>query len=55
MFSEMFFVHLSKNGYGVHGTTARHETLLHLTDVKWWSYDAFDDMFNGLHDVIHQS
>ena len=46
------FLQLSKNEYGFHGTTARHETMLHLTDINWWFYKAFDDMFNDLHDVI---
>ena len=54
MFSEMFFVHLSKNEDGVYSTTARHEIILHSIDIKWSSYDAFDETFSDLHDVVQQ-
>ena len=56
MFSEMFLVHSSKNEYGVHGTTARHETILYLIDIKKKkkSYDAFYDTLNELHNVVQQ-
>ena len=47
-------MHLSKNEYGIHGTAARHENILHLIDIKRWSYDAFDGMLNDLHDVVQQ-
>ena len=54
MFSEMFFMHLLKNNSGIVGTMARHETILHLIYIKWWSYYTFDDTFNDFHDVVQQ-
>ena len=49
-----FFVHLSKKEHCVYGTMTRDGTILHLIDIKWWSYDAFHDTFNNLHDVMQQ-
>ena len=54
IFEDVFLMHLSKNEYGIHGTAARHENILHLIDIKRWSYDAFDGMLNDLHDVVQQ-
>ena len=52
MFSKMFFVYLFKGEYALYGIIVRLEIILHLTDIKWWSYDAFDYTFNNLHDEV---